>query len=156
MPRLITEETKEAIRSMSLKKLTQVEIAEKLGVSISTVRRYQNYDNIPASNRFRGGMLSSKYGEPVTDISIKPVEVPVLEKKEPEHRDYVTIADQIIALTGNVTSYIYTIGSKKDHVTITTNNEQDLIIDLKSLVAFGNEILDVAERLEKIKNVWAQ
>ena len=155
MPRLITEETKEAIRSMSLKKLTQGEIAEKLGVSVSSVRRYQNYDSIPASNRYRGGMISSNYGDSMTDISIKPVEdaVPVYQKKESERHEYVAIADQTVTLTGNATNYIYTICSKKDHVTITTNNEQDLIIDLKSLVAFGNEILDVAERLEKIRNV---
>ena len=155
MPRLITEETKEAIRSMSLKKLTQGEIAEKLGVSVSSVRRYQNYDNIPASNRYRGGAISSNYWDTMTNISVKPVEdaVPVYQKKEPERHEYIAIADQIVTLTGNATNYIYTIGSKKDYVTITTNNEQDLIIDLKSLVAFGNEILDVAERLEKIKNV---
>lgn len=156
MPRgkYLDEDQIARIKSMSEKKYTQAEIADMVGCSIATVRRHQQQFDIPASNRYSGGMISQ--GTRDESISFKKAESRNGGPRETQPREWCMLAEKVCTVVGIDTGYIYTIGTKMDHVKITTNNSEDITIDLKELVAFGNELLDVAEMVQKIKNnVWA-
>lgn len=154
MPKRISDEQIEMIKSMSEKRLEQSVIAETVGVSIPTVRRYQNEFDVPASNRYGGGVISQgTHDEPV---SFKKAEARNGGPREVQPREWCMIAEKVITLAGIDTGFIYTIGTKMDHIKITTNNSDDIVIELKDLVAFGNELLDIAEDVQQLKNnVWS-
>ena len=40
-----------------------------------------------------------------------------------------------------------------DKVRITTNNSKDIIIDVKDLVSFGNELLDMADKIIALSKI---
>lgn len=146
-----TEEQIRRIINLSESRIEQKVIADELGISVATVGRIQKKYNIPASNRYNGGMISSG----IIDNCIE---------KQDDYREVETnnvnefgtiVAEKVITLLGANTSFIYTVGTKMPVVKITTNNSTDFIIDLKDLVAFGNEILDVADKVTDMKrNVW--
>lgn len=146
----ITDEQIEMIRSMSEKRIEQKVIAEQLGISTPTVRRYQKKFGLLASNRFNGGVVSQSIRDTTVDFKKDEQRNGEWEDKHP--REWCMLAEKTCTLVGIDTGYMYTIGSNDDHVKITTNNSEDIIISLKQLVAFGNEILDVAESVQKLKN----
>ena len=147
----LTPEQKETIKSMSEKKIEQRVIAETIGCTKETVGYWQKKFGIPASNRYGGGMVSSTLMDP------EPFSVRIPEKYEESTNIIgVTVAEKVVTLVGTNTTFLYTIGTKMNSCKITTNNASDIVIELKDLVAFGNEILDVADKIQEMKgNSWS-
>lgn len=148
MPRGIrlSEEQISEILKLSEMKLTQKDISERTGVSVPTIRRIQQGEHIPASNRYNGGMISSSIRENPS-VGVKSV------REDIPNDCGVIVAEKVVTLVGSRTAYMYTIGTRTKTVSITTNsNEKDFVIEVKDLVAFGNELLDVAEKLQNLKN----
>lgn len=154
MPKTLSPEIIEQIKSMSEKRIEQKVIAETLGISIPTVSRYQRHFNINASNRYNGGAISQSMQDDVV-TGFRKAEQRNGADCERQPREWCMVAEKVVTMVGIDTGFIYTMGTKMDHIKITTNNSEDITVSLEELVAFGNEILDVAESVQKIKsNVW--
>lgn len=150
MPRKskLTDEIKERIRSMSEQRYTQREIAEMVGCSIQSVRRVQQDSDIPASNRYSGGALATCDLREVPNMVSKPEQ----DQTKPNHCG-VVVAEKNITFVGERTQFLYGIGTTMDSVRITTNNNNDIVIEAKDLVAFGNELLDIAEKIYSLQKI---
>ena len=148
MPRgvRLTDEQHDEILKLSEMKLTQNDISERTGVSVPTIRRIQQEALIPASNRYKGGVVSSGNRENPS-VGVKSM------REEYDNDCGVILAEKVVTLVGSRTAFMYTIGTRMKNVLITTNsNEKDFVIEIKDLVAFGNELLDVADKLQNLKN----
>ena len=145
----LTEEQTTKIRSMTVQRYTQVEIAECIGISIDTVRRIQKKYELPASNRYNGGLISSGEQRETPKIESKPDEEP----RKITNDCGVVVAERLITFAGKNTGYLYGLETKMDKVRITTNNSKDIIIDVKDLVSFGNELLDMADKIIALSKI---
>lgn len=145
MKKRLSEDQIEQIKSLSMQKIEQNVIAEMVGCSVPTVRRYQQHYNIPASNRYRGGVLSE--GVVPSPVSTEKNEA-ILELKP---KEWVVLAEKNVVLYGHKTGFSYAVGTKGNEVRIKTGYCEDIQIGIKDLVAFGNEILDVAEAIQQMK-----
>lgn len=152
MPNRLTADKIERIISMTEQRYTQAEIAKEVGCSVSAVRTYQRKENLPASN---------KHGDGRRGISAIP---PTFEAGEASDDktynlgsgEWIILADKTIKLAGVMTGYKYIVGAHDKSIKIDTGyNDSVLEVDLKDLVAFGNELLDVADMIATLKkNVW--
>ena len=149
MPKRLSPEQIETIKSMSEHHHSQLEIAEAAGCCKGTVGKYQAELDIPASNRYGGGALASTMRDEA--VSFRKAEQRNGGERERQPREWCAIAEKSYTLMGIDTGYMYNVATNSDEVIITTNNKNDVHIELKNLVAFGNELLDVAETIQKIK-----
>ena len=145
----LTEEQIMKIRSMTVQRYTQTEIAEAIGISIDTVGRIQKKYGLLASNRYNGGMISSGEQRETPKIESKPNEEP----RKVTNDCSVVAAERLITFAGKNTGYLYGLETKMDKVRITTNNSKDIIIDVKDLVSFGNELLDMADKISALSKI---
>lgn len=151
----------EKIVELTKQHLPQDEIAEKAGVSIDTVRRYQQKANLPASNRsWVSGQYLKKPSKPVKPVETdEPVEEPTTIKEdtmvETKPGEWISVDDASIKISGKKTSFGYTISLLSGDILISTGYGADIPIDSRDLVAFGNELLDMAEKIENIKKTFA-
>ena len=145
--RRMCEDDIEKIRSMSEQRFTQIEIANAVGCSVQTVRRFQQRFAIPASNRYNGGLLSSDEEREVPKMETKPT-----EQKTVENHCGVTVYERNVTFAGAKTGFLYGVGTSQDVVKIVTNGGE-FTIKTKDLVAFGNEMLDVVEKLMDLQRV---
>ena len=167
----ISSDVIEKIEQLSKQKIPQDEIADLVGVSKRTVRRYQQKAHIPASNR---GIPTGQYrkDEPVWPVADKNEEVKMVKfdpsKLKTASTDTVTatsdiqksgawisVDDASIKISGKKTSFSYTISLLSGDILINTGYGADIPIDSRDLVAFGNELLDMAEKIEQIKKTFA-
>ena len=145
---VLTDSEIARIKTMSEQRLTQPEIAETVGVSVSTVQRLQKRFSIPASNRYNGGFMSSDETREVPKVDAKP------KSQANKNQCGVTVAEKTITFVGQGTQFIYGItGHNLDSIRITTNNEKDVVLDAKDLVSFGNELLDIAEKIMALQKI---
>lgn len=140
MGKKITDEQIERIKKMTLGGCTQFHIAEDIGVSKGAVAYYQKKLNLKASNKWHFG--ESAFIEPVSVI-----EGPKDVQKKP--RKWTSIVDQTIVLTGVSTNFSYTIGTNSDIIVIEPTYGPKIEIEMKDVCAFGNELIDIAERLNQ-------
>ena len=145
----LTEEQTTKIRSMTVQRYTQVEISEALGISVNTVSRIQKKYGLLASNRYNGGMISQAEEREAPKITSKPEDQP----KKPMNDCSVVAAERIITFTGKNTGYLYGLETRMDKVRITTNNSKDIVIDVNDLVSFGNELLDMADKIIALSRI---
>lgn len=147
----LTQDRIDKIWSMTEQRCTQADIARVVGCSIGTVKAYQKIQRLPASNR---------HGDGNTGVNAIP---PVFKKESEEQiepdtkpNEWVALEDKTISLLGLKTNYRYIVRMHGDIIKIETGyNEEPFEIDIKDLVAFGNELLDVADSITKMKkNVW--
>ena len=60
--------------------------------------------------------------------------------------------DKTIKLQGATTKYEYTVGMHSDLLKVNPGYTAELEIDLKDLVAFANELIDVAELIGAMRS----
>lgn len=144
MKRKLTDGQIDAIKRLTMEGYTQSQIADRVGITKSTVAYYQKKFELKASNKWHFGETASN--EP---ISVK--EEKIDKPKKPEKK-WTTVADQTLILNGVDTGFVYTIGAKSDIVKIDPTYGPSIEIETKDLVAFGNELVDIAERLCKMVN----
>ena len=138
--RKIGEKEIETIKRMTMEGYTHFDIADKIGVSKTTVGYYQKKLNLKASNKWHFGETASK--EP---LQLKEEKPPKPKKK------WTTVADKKITLTGNQTNYVYEFGLTESLLKIKTGYSDDIMVDLKDLAAFCEELCDVTEAINELK-----
>ena len=138
----MSEENQELLKQMSRAGYVQDAIAEKLGCSRGTVYMYQKKFGIKASNRW-------KFGE-------NPMREPLQLKKAPVYEatqnSIVRVVDMSIELAGIKTGFKYHWNVNDNSIIIETGYCTPLEIDLKDFAPFGNEVLDMAEQMQKLLN----
>lgn len=150
----LSKEKLEKIEALSKSKWRQADIAKEVGCSVDTVRDHQQRLGIPASNRFEP---SGQY-LPKKPVAIKPEtfkeEVMAISapKNQTKPGEWVEIVEAAIKLTGSKTSFTYTIGLLNSEITIHTGYGDPIPLDARDLVAFGNELLDMADKITALKN----
>lgn len=144
----LTTEQKDMIRSMSDNHYTQREIADRVGCSVPTVGRYQKLFNIPASNRYNGGVISQNFREePKVENKTETVAATKSDEFTPE---YVLLDEKICRFAGVESCVEYTMSTMRDYVTI-THGEGVLQIEIKYLPDMIRELQDVVKAVEKLK-----
>ena len=149
--RVITPDMLETIKSMTMQGYSQNAIGDELGVRGTTIGYYQKKLGLAASNKWDFGGTAEKHPEPIyKDKSeeteeVKEVQEPI--KQEPKRPKFIDVVDKTIIFTGSKTNFKYTCGNHLDNVKIEIGYSADIEIDVKDLVAFGNELLDVAEEI---------
>ncbi|WP_458459316.1 hypothetical protein [Pseudobutyrivibrio sp.] len=138
----LNDNEKEMIKKLTLEGKTQAEIGDMFGVSSTTIYYYQKKFNLKASNRWHFG----ESAERLPDCG--PVKVHVSEE---EAQTWVQMVTHKVLLNGRKTGFDYEIENNGISLTILTGYSDPFEIDIKDLVAFGNELLDVAETLCKLK-----
>lgn len=141
-PRNFTKDEIEMIRSMTEQGCTQAAIAEALNTSNTTIRYHQNKLGLKASNKWHFGESVKKDGE-IFDTT-KPV------KQKPKEQ-YLIVTEKTVNFHGAKTGFNYVVNSNAKGIVINTGYCEPLEIDLKDLVSFGNEILDIADEITKMK-----
>ena len=140
----LTAEQIEEIKRLTKEGYTQSEIARRVGgVSKATIAYHQKAAKLKASNKWTFGEQASM--EPVSVVE-KAVEKP----KKPEKK-WTTVVDQTLQLTGD-TGFGYTIGMKSDIVRIEPTYGPAVEIEVKDLISFGNELIEIAEKLNNMIN----
>lgn len=142
-PNRLSEEDLMTIKRMTMEGYSQKDIGNKVGVTGSTIGYHQAKLGLKASNKWHFGETAEK-------------EVPQLKSEkpklpEPEVGTFVTVADKTLKLVGNRTGFQYECGVTKTGLTIMTGYGDPMEIDLKDLVNFGNELLDIADMINKMK-----
>ena len=151
----------EKIVELTKQHLPQDEIAEKAGVSVDTVRRYQQKAGLPASNRsWVSGQYLKKPSKPTKPVeSAESTEEPTPVKEDimaaTKPGDWISVDDASIKISGKRTGFGYTISLLNGDITVNTGYGGDIPIDSRDLVAFGNELLDMADKIEQIKKTFA-
>lgn len=138
----------EIIRNMTESGATQRAIANTINCSVSCVAHRQRKLGLKASNKWPFGGTAKKY--PVEYDKTEPIKV---QDQPKEH--YISVSKKIVSFTGARTGFEYDAGTNMNCVRIRTgyNENEETVgfeIDIKDLVAFGNEILDVAEYISKM------
>ena len=152
----LTAEQLKMIEDLSNHKFDQLIIAEKVGCSVWTVRRYQQLTGIPASNRTEPSGQHKKKIEETNqkeDIVVEEKTVAAENKKPINNGDYVTIANASISVSGNRTGFTYEMQLLGGEIIITTGYGEPIPLDARDLVAFGNELLDMAEKINQFKKM---
>ena len=142
MGKKYTDEQVNTIRKMTMGGYTQSQIAEEIGASKAGVAYYQKSLNLKASNRWHFGESASK--DPISVVE-EPIVVPKKEKKK-----WTIIADQTLILTGANTGFSYTITTSNEIVKIEPTYGPSIEIESKDICSFGNELIDIAERLHQM------
>lgn len=139
MPRkAIEEKDLEIIKRMTEEGYSQKDIGEKIGCHSTTIGYYQKKLNLKASNKWHFGETASK----------EPVNLEVKKSK----KKYTIVAEKTIKLTGKATKFEYSFGTNSKNVTINPGYSESIEIDLKDLLNFSDELIDVAETLEKMRS----
>lgn len=139
----------EKIRNMTIHGATQREIAEVIGCTTVSVSYHQKKMGLKASNKWEFGGTAEKYPA-VKEDGTDTVKI---QNESKEH--FISIAQKTLRFTGARTTFEYECGTNMNCVRILTgyNENEETVgfeIDIKDLVAFGNEILDVAEYISKM------
>ena len=140
----------ETIKSMTIHGGTQRAIAREVGCEASTVAYHQKKLGLKASNKWKFGGTAEKYPTIKEDDRKDTVKV---QEQPKEH--FISVSQKTVRFTGARTGFEYEAGTNINCVKILTgyNENEETIgfeIDIKDLVAFGNEILDVAEYISKM------
>lgn len=135
------DEVMERVRSMTENGFSQGQIGETIGVHATTVGKWQKKLGLKASNKWHFGETAKKDG-----IQLKEEKPPKPKKK------YTKVVDKTIKFQGTATKYEYVIGMHSDLLKINPGYTAEIEIDLKDLVAFANELVDIAEAIEKMRS----
>lgn len=135
------DEVMETVRSMTEKGFSQERIGEKIGVHATTVGKWQKKLGLMASNKWHFGETAKKDG-----IQLKE------EKPHKPKKKYTRVVDKTIKFQGTATKYEYVIGMHSDLLKINPGYTNEIEIDLKDLVAFANELIDITEVIEKMRS----
>lgn len=170
--RTLTEDQINKILNMSVHRYTQDRIAEEVGCSMCTVRYYQQKNGLPASNRSEPSVCELSKEElskvPSRQSAIetrdekdenpqKVVELPsfnpgpIAKPVQKKSDDWIDIEDAAIRFRGNKTGFAYGMALNGSDLTIDTGYCKTFTLDVKDLVSFGNELLDIAEKFCKVE-----
>ena len=179
--RYISKDKVDKILNMSTHRYTQDRIAKEVGCSIETVRRYQQLNELPASNRDESSGKAKRYEtikkevekkmEPTpVPVNKKPVELPVfsptLPVKSAENKpasippvnpaenkpgDWINVVAAAITISGNKTGFTYSVALDGKEISIDTGYSEPLKIDMQDLASFGNELIDIAEKITQMR-----
>lgn len=141
MPRKISDEAIETIKKMTMEGAYQSKIGEVLGIHATTVGQYQKKLGLKASNKWHFGESASK--EP---LQLKEVKPPKPKKK------WTNIVEKSVKLQGSQTKFEYSFGTNSKDLSIKTGYSNDVEIDMKDLVVFANELVDIAEMMSDLKS----
>lgn len=147
----LTKEDKDTIRRMTTEGYSQNAIADKIGCQGSTVGYHQKKMGLKASNKW-------KLGEPVEihpEVQMTEEEkvVEPQEEKKPERKveHFVSVTDKNIDLVGSKTNFEYKVWLKASVIRINPGYTAEIEIDEKDLVAFGNELLEIADMITQMR-----
>lgn len=154
---LLTQEKLDKIEALSRSRWRQSDIAKEVGCSIDAVRNHQQRLGIPASTRFEASGQDRPPKKIKIDLKaeVKEPMVPNVPKNQANPGEWISIAEAAIKITGNKTSFTYTIGLLNSEITIHTGYGDPIPLDARDLVAFGNELLDMADKITSLKNTIA-
>ena len=170
--RFLTQDQINNILRLSTERYTQDEIAKRVGCSTFSVRKYQQINELPASNRaeasgrkFRFDYITkststiNKEEEPMKNSfpTTKTVVVPMTEKKEEKtmamtpNTEYVNLIDAAIRFSGNKTNYDYGIKIFEDQLSIDFGGGNKIEIPYNKIANFSNELMDIAEKIQQMR-----
>lgn len=170
--RYLTQDQINNILRLSTERYTQDEIAKRVGCSTFSVRKYQQINELPASNRaeasgrkFRFDYITkststiNKEEEPMKNSfpTTKTVVVPMTEKKEEKtmamtpNTEYVNLIDAAIRFSGNKTNYDYGIKIFEDQLSIDFGGGNKIEIPYNKIANFSNELMDIAEKIQQMR-----
>lgn len=160
MPRgiQITKQQKSEICRLTKEGYSQPEIGARVGLCKRTVSIIQKENHLRASNRWRFGEeafdenmirmpVAMKDEQKTTDE--KPVERTEKMAKN-ESQKWVAVTQKAIKLTGERTKFTYELKFEDTFLTVDSGYDEPIKIDMKDLVAFGNELLAVADEISKM------
>lgn len=152
-PRL-SQEMLDKIEALSKSRWRQADIAKEVGCSVDTVRAHQQRLGIPASTRVEAsGQYPAKQPVAISPDTFKEEVMAIsAPKNQTKPGEWVEIVEAAIKLTGSKTSFTYTIGLLNSEITIHTGYGDPIPLDARDLVAFGNELLDMADKITALKN----
>lgn len=140
-----TPEQIDIIRRMTMEGYVQDDIAKNLDTTKTTIRRYQYKLGLKASTKW-----SATKGETAKKEPLNLKEESVEPKQKRGDQKFVTMTSRLIKFTGTRTNFTYEYGMDNTTLRIETGYSGPFDIDLKDLVSFGNELLDVAESINRI------
>ena len=135
---LIGEEMKNRIVELTLNGHRQKDIAHQTGYSLPTIRKIQK-------ERCCEPLWNSKSGAVPNFVKKEP-------KLDPVEHNYTLINNKTLEVVGIGTQFVYTVSTKGKDLTINTGYCPEFAIDLKDLVNFANELMDVAQMAEQIRS----
>ena len=140
--KVFNAEIAETVRRMTEEGYSQSRIAKEIGVHSTTIGHWQKKLKLKASNKWHFG--ESAKMEPIQLSEEK-------EKPTKPSKKFTKIVDKTLKLQGSTTKYEYVVGMHSDVLKINPGYSSDIEIDLKDLVSFANELMDVAEEIEKMR-----
>lgn len=148
----LTKEQLDKIEALSRSRWTQLDISKEVGCSIDAVRHHQQKLGIPASNRSEATGQHCVVNKEVA-MSIVPAKPKILTKT-PNPGEWIDISDASIKIVGNKTSFNYSIGLLNGEVFVSTGYGDPIPLDSRDIVAFGNELLDIADKIDALKKAF--
>ena len=151
--RRLTSEEKDKIRSMIERNCDRQTIADELGVSVVTVTRYRKECGVDfACHR------TSHNGKIVHDVPpVFPEEEnkAIIKASKPLRLDSLIVAEKTLIIKGVGTGFNYKISTVSEDVIIETGYNEPFKIDMRDLLGFAKELVQVAEKLDNMKkHVW--
>ena len=143
----ITEEQIATIKSMTANGATQIDIAEKVGLSKRSIANVQKNNHLKASTKW-------KFGETAEMDEVdkyKKVEKPIQNQKEIRKPEWVKLTEKVVTLTGTMTKFEYTIGLHDKMLKVNPGYSEEIELDLKDLAAFANELMDMVDIISRMK-----
>ena len=139
MPKRTSEELKDEVVNMTVAGHTQKEISEMLGMSAQTVRRIQRERNAAPLNQ-KGGYVSKSI---------------VTLNKDRDMDDgesaFVMLSNKSIELIRMNTTFKYMTSLKGKDLKIDTGYGEPIILDIRDVANFANELMDVCILTEKMR-----
>lgn len=170
--RYLTQDQINNILRLTTERYTQDEIAKRVGCSVFSVRKYQQINELPASNRSESSgrkvrfdyiskstATNNKEEETMKNSfpTTKTVVVPMTEKKEEKtmlmtpNTEYVNLIDAAIRFSGNKTNYDYGIKIFEDQLSIDFGGGNKIEIPYNKIANFSNELMDIAEKIQQMR-----
>ena len=148
------KKTIDKILNLSMSRYTQSEIAERTGVSIATVRKYQQINELPASNRNEasGRNVRHEYLKKMTEIHHEEeIKMPAISNSNSECLKVLTAT---INIEGNKTGFDYAIDLFSGIMKVDVGAETTIDIPFKDIACFANELVAVAEKIESVRKTF--
>lgn len=149
----VDQDTIQRIISMTQTGSTQYEISEALGISVSTIGKYQKQNNVTPACHWGHGGLYSQNMTLAPKMEERPLDIPSGGK--PLELDKLIVANKEYTIVGAGTNFKYVISTHGSQIRIDFGYSEPIEIDPKDILAFAEELVQVGKKLEEMKkNVW--
>lgn len=109
-------------------------------------------ENKPASNPID----KPAENKPTSNPPVKPAEnkldsIPPVKPAENKPGDWINVVAAAITISGNKTGFTYSVALDGKEISIDTGYSEPLKIDMQDLASFGNELIDIAEKITQMR-----